>query len=187
MIGSLLDVQGSFVIGGILMLSLLGLNLTISTSHNELAFGHISQSTADELIDIIRNDFRKIGHRVTGQDPVQVFSSARIAFLADLHNNGDIERVEYSLSDTTAVTQTTNPHDRYLYRTIDGSLPEGVALGVVKFNLLGFDDMGDTTTVPEALRTIEIDLAVEATESVSHVYNRAVRRASVSPVALGFD
>ncbi len=169
------------------MLSLLGLNLTISTSHHELSLSHVSQSTADEVIAVIQNDFRKIGHRVTGQDPIGVFTSNRIVFVADLDNNGDIERVEYSLSDTTAVTQTTNPHDRYLYRMIDGSLLKGVALGVVEFNLRGFDAMGDTTTTPAGLRTIEIDLAVEATESVSHVYNRAVRRARVSPVALRLD
>jgi hypothetical protein len=187
MTGSLLDVQGSFVIGGILMLSLLGLNLIISTSHRDLSLGYMSQSSADEMIAVIQNDFRKIGHRVMGQDPIQRFDSTRIVFLADLDNDGDIEKIEYSLSDTTAVTQTTNPHDRYLYRIIDGSPHEGVALGVAEFTLRGFDAMGGSTTTPEALRTIEIDLAVEATESVSHVYNRAVRRARVSPVALSLD
>ena len=76
------------------MLSLLGLNLTISTSHHELSSGHMSQSTADELIAVIQNDFRKIGHRVTGQDPVQVFDSTRIVFFADLDDNGNVVRFD---------------------------------------------------------------------------------------------
>ena len=185
--GSLLDIQGSFVIGGILMLNLLGLNLTISNSNHELTSGHIMQSTADELMVVIRNDFRKIGHRVVGQNPVQLFDSTRIVFFADLDDNGDVESIEYSMSDTTAVAQTANPHDRYLYRTINGSPPVGIVLGVVGFRLVGFNAIGDTTITPETLRTIETTLEVEATDPIGHTNNRAVRHARVSPVALGFD
>lgn len=183
----MLDVQSSFVIGGVLMLSLLGLNLTLSNSHNQLSSGHISQSTADELMVVIRNDFHKIGHGVVGQNPIQTFDSTQIVFFADLDDDGDVERVEYALSDTTAAAQTSNPHDRYLYRIIDMLPPQGVALGVVDFRLVGFDELGNETMAPETLRTLEITLEVEATDPIDRTYNRAIRRARVSPVPLQFD
>ena len=183
----MLDTQGSFIIGGLLMLSLLGLNMNLSSRHHELSSGHISQSTADELITVIQDDFRKIGHRVTGQNHIQRFDSTRIIFLGDLDNDSEVDSVEYMLSDTTAVPQTPNPRDRYLYRMVNGASPKPIALGIVSFRLSGFDELGNATMAPETLRTIEIALEVEATDPVGDAYNRAIRRARVSPVALQLE
>lgn len=181
---SMLDIQGAFIIGGILMLNLLGLNLTISNEHAELSSDHISQSNADELMAVVCNDFRKIGYHVVGQDPIQKFDSTRIVFLSDLNNDGVIEKVEYSLSETKDVLQTSNPRDRYLYRTI-GSIPKrGIALGVVDFKLIGFNASGQITTVLESLAMFEIIIEVEATDPIGNSDSRSVRRARISPVAL---
>jgi len=183
---SLLDTQGAFIIGGLLMLNILGLNLNLSRSHHELSSGYVSQRAADELIAVMRDDFSKIGHRVIGEAPIKLFNSTRITFLADLGDDGSVDKIEYSLSDTTAPAQTSNPHDRFLYRTINNAPQQGIALGVVAFKLIGYDNRGNETMAVDTIRTIEIVLEVEATDPIGETYNRSIRRAKVSPISLGF-
>ncbi len=182
---SLLDTQGAFIIGGLLMLNILGLNLNLSRSHHELSSGYVSQRAADELIAVMQNDFSKIGHRVTGEEPIKVFDSTHITFLADLGDDGSIDKIEYSLSDTTAPAQTSNPRDRFLYRSINNAPKQGIALGVVGFELTGFDFRGNETIAVDTIRTIEISLEVEATDPIGETYNRSIRHAKISPVSLG--
>ncbi len=181
---SLLDTQGAFIIGGLLMLNILGLNLNLSRSHHELSSGYVSQRAADELIAVMQNDFSKIGHHVTGEEPIKLFDSTHITFLADLGDDGSIDKIEYSLSDTTAPAQTSNPRDRFLYRIINSAPKQGIALGVVEFKLTGFDDRGNETMAVDTIRTIEISLEVEATDPIGDAYNRSIRHARISPVSL---
>ena len=182
---SLLGTQGAFIIGGLLMLNILALNLNLSRSRYELTSGSVSQRAADELIAVVCDDFSKIGHHVTGEEPIKLFDSTRITFLADLGDDGSIDRVEYSLSDTTAPAQTSNPRDRFLYRVVNSAPQQGIALGVVTFRLFGYDDRGNETAAVDTIRTIEILLEVEATDPIGEARNRSIRRAKVSPVSLG--
>ena len=179
----MLDTLGSFIIGGLLLLNLLGLNFTLSSHNQALSSGHISQSTADQLMVVIQDDFRKIGYKVSNQVPILRFDSTQVVFLGDLNDDGAVDLVVYRQSDTTAVPQTPNPHDRYLYRDVNG-MSRKIALGVVRFWLAGYTELGQKTTTLQNIRTIEVALEVEATDPIGDAYNRAIRRARISPVAL---
>lgn len=182
----LLDMQGSFIVGGILMLNLLGLNLTLSQTSREFVSGQVSQLAADELTTVLQNDFRKIGYGVSGQDAIKTLDSSRIVFLGDVDGDGIVEEIQYSLSDTITVLQTPNSRDRYLYRIIDGSAPVGVTLGVVNFRLAGSDAHGNPTMTPRDIHTLEFLLEIEPTELSARglAYGGCFRRGRVSPFAL---
>lgn len=187
---TLLDILGSTVIGGLLLMILLRMN-DLSVQNNYLYSGEkIVQQNLVEVVKLIEYDFRKIGYcydwtKIPNQAMAIIGAdSSGITFLTDIVNttsstdygDGVIDTVHYYLGSTSELALTPNPNDRLLYRVINGETPKGSNLGVTQFRLTYFDASGDRidsfpASPPFGIASIQIDIAVENPTAYGNDYS----------------
>jgi hypothetical protein len=168
---TLLDILGSTIIGGILMLNLVQINSS-AVENNYTGSGELTaQQNLATTVQVLEYDFRKIGYCADWQQipiPTQAILSAdsnSIKFLTDVDSDGNVDSMHYYLGPASELLMTANPRDRMLYRVINSEAPVGINLGVTQFRLLFFDvyrnPISFPITVPGEIYTMQIDLAVE--------------------------
>ncbi len=178
---TLVDILGSTIIGGLLLLILLRMNDT-AVENNYLFSGEkIVQQNLLDIVSLIEYDFTKIGYCADWTripDPARAILSATdtsITFLTDvavsqgnLEGDGIPDTLKYYVGSSNELLQTPNPNDKILYRIVNNQNPQGSNLGVTQFKLIYFDALGDTlkpNQMPEqpplGISTIQIDVAVE--------------------------
>jgi hypothetical protein len=164
----ILDVLGSMIIGGILLLTLFRMNDTATRNTYNFSGELTLQENLVATVEVLEYDFRKIGYC---EDPfalpkpeenaILYADTSRLKFLTDLmippydnpRGDGIVDTIEYFLGDTTELSGTPNPYDRILYRVVNGE-PTGVNLGITHFRIRYFRDSLTTsgsTTLAEIL------------------------------------
>lgn len=187
----LIDVLGSMVIGGFLLLTLIRFN--DNATHNTYSYsGELTiQENLVATIGVLEYDLRKIGYceaPLNIPNPAKAIlyaDTARITYLTDIDFNGTVDTLSYYLGPASELSGTPNPNDRLLYRSVNGQ-PQGVNLGVTEFKLKYFDALGLEITPPVSAPTgislMQVDVKVEniaAYDSDYHyVYWRQIRLAS---------
>ncbi|GAB4140277.1 MAG: hypothetical protein Fur0015_10650 [Ignavibacteriales bacterium] len=183
---TLLDIVGSMVIGGMLMLILF--RLQDSATKNSYNYGGeaIVQQNLVEVVQLLEHDFRKIGYcRDWSQIPdpsraILTADSTSLSFLTDLDDNGTVDSLRYYLGPKSELSETPNPNDRMLYRVENGGTPVGANLGVTEFQLEYYDALNNKLTFPiqntGQIYTMRIDLKVENTSAYDNEYTSAFWR-----------
>ncbi len=177
---TILDVLGSMIIGGFLMLILYRTNsAAVENTYNNGSDLTVQENLA-ATVEVLENDFRKIGYCndwTKIPDPTKAIiyaDSTSIKFLSDVNNDGNVDTMYYYLGSTSGLSNTPNPNDRCLYRVINGAPTQGVNLGVTQFNLLYFGALGDTLslpiTVPGEISSMQITIRVENSEAYNYQY-----------------
>ena len=185
-ISVLLDILGSTVIGGILMMNLFQINNT-AVENNYTGNGElIAQTNLSTIVQVLEYDFRKIGYCADWQKipiPTQAIISAdstSIKYLTDVDSDGNVDSMYYYLGPTSELTETPNPRDRLLYRVVNNEAPVSVNLGVTEFSLCFFDVLGNLIsfpiTVPGEIYTMQIDITVEDVAAYDEQYSTAFWR-----------
>lgn len=177
---TMLDVVGSFFIGGILLIMALRLNasgMETSTVYNS---NLILQQNLTTLVQMIEHDFRKIGYCRDWKkipDPskaIRIADSSRFRFWTDADNNGTVDSLTYFIGPTSELTDTPNPRDRYLYRQVNNGTPVPMNLGVTQFSLRYRDAENDLLTFPvtdpRLVYFMEINVAVETAAPLEQEY-----------------
>ncbi len=113
--GYLLDIIGSTIIAGMVVMVLLTVNINTTTSSSALLFTTIEQRKITAATELIQYDFYKIGYLVPGEK-IAIADSNEIKFYADIDNDTEIDSVHYYVGYTTDLSYTTNPDDKPLYR-----------------------------------------------------------------------
>ncbi len=165
----LLDLFGSIIIGGLIVLMLVNFNMfqskTRISSDSELQL----QQNAKTLADILNYDFRKIGYRYNNVAFAQA-DSEKISFYSDIDRNGSIDLVTYMLGDTSEVSMTTNPGDRILYRIVNSDTLKGPSLGLTKAKFSYLDEIGAETTILSDIKYVKAELWIESIEPIDGKY-----------------
>ena len=140
-----------------------------------------SQQNISTVVQILETDFRKIGFCKDWNkipNPTQAIilaDSNKIKFLTDVEADGNVDTMYYYIGSTNEILTTPNPRDRYLYRVVNGELPVKVNLGITEFSLLYFDVICDTLsfpiTVPGAIQSMQINVAVENVDAYDNEYS----------------
>ena len=177
---SMLDIVGSFIVGGIVFLMAMRLNAaaveTSTVYHGELKL----QRNLTTLVAVMEHDFRKIGYCADHKkipEPARanlLADSTSYKFLTDLDSNGSLDSVYYYVGGPSELTDTPNPRDRYLYRVVNDGTPEGWNLGVTRFRFRYFNALGDTLTFPisepREVYSMEISIAMETADPIDQEY-----------------
>ncbi|MCH8032166.1 MAG: hypothetical protein IH950_00225 [Bacteroidetes bacterium] len=182
----ILDILGSTVIGGILMMNLFQINGN-AIENNYTGNGElIAQTNLSTTVQVLEIDFRKIGYCADWEQipiPTQAIISAdssSIKFLTDVDSDGIVDTMHYYLGPTSELLSTPNPRDRFLYRVVNSEVPAGVNLGVTQFNLTFFDVLGNPISfpiaVPGEIYTMQIDITVEDVSAYDEKYSSAFWR-----------
>lgn len=183
---SLIDVLGSFLVGGMLFMILLRMN--DASVQNTFKYGGdlLVQQSLVEVVSLLEYDFRKIGYCRDWQnipDPSKAIIAAdsnSITFLTDVDNDAVVDTMKYYLGPASELTDTPNPRDRLLYRVINGSVPLTANLGVTQFDLVYFNALGDSLSfpisVPSEIYTMQINITVENYAAYDEDYSSAFWR-----------
>lgn len=185
---ALLDILGSTIVGGLLLMILLRMN-DAAVENNYLYSGErIVQQNLVEVVKLLEYDLRKIGYSNNWQSmPIPANAiiradSNRIHFLTDIVTNGNpygdgvIDTMKYYLGPTSELTSTPNPNDRLLYRVENNATPAGSNLGITQFRLTYYDANGDKITTmpaspPLGIAAIQIDISIENPAAYGNDYS----------------
>ncbi|HEX6983636.1 MAG TPA: hypothetical protein VF181_12825 [Balneolaceae bacterium] len=177
----------SYIIAGIIMLSIIAMNISVSKSSTELTMTQITREKASSVTEFISQDLQKMGYNKTSRtDPiVSIALGNKIQFFSNIDNSSDksVEAVTWELT-STGIPETQNPNDKVLLRTVYsvdilgnlGSLIEetSIELGVTGFRISYYDDYGEplsdslTTPVadPDQIRQMYIKISFESAEKM---------------------
>ncbi len=175
---TLLDIIGSTVIGGLLLMILFRMNDSAIENNYNFSGEKIVQQNLVDLVKLVEYDFRKIGYCADYTkipDPTKSIVQAdsnSITFLTDIitsagtYGDGIVDTIKYFVSDKSQLSATPNPNDRLLYRRVNNETLRGSNLGVTQFKLTFFDANEDTiktmpSSPPLGIVTMQIDIAVE--------------------------
>jgi len=180
---SILDILGSTVLGGIILLTLLRLNGTVI--ENKAIFGsdRSLQRSLSETAIVVEEDLRRIGYC---EDPYKLTDEMSriiqadeelISFYTDTDRDGNLDSVTFYLSDEAALSMTKNPRDRILYRRINSNLPLIINTNIVEFKFTYYDALGKELTKPvvspATITHLEISFKVEDPEAYDEKYSEA--------------
>ncbi len=189
---SLLDILGSTIIGGMLLIIIFRMNDAAAENTYNNSGELISQQNISTVVQILETDFRKIGYcKDWNKIPfpsqsIIMADSNKIKFLTDIEADGNVDTMYYYTGSPSEILTTPNPRDRYLYRVINGGPAVQVNLGVTEFKLVYFDVFDDTLkfpiTVPGQIHSMQINVSVENVNAYDNQYStvfwRQIRLAS---------
>ena len=189
---TLIDILGSTIIGGMLLLILLRLNDSAVANSFQYNGELIIQKNLVEVVKLLEFDLRKIGYCADWTalpDPsksIIAVDTSSITYLTDLptsaNPNGDgvVDTLRYYLGDAEELSSTPNPNDRMLYRKVNSNSPLGANLGVTKFEFKFYNTFGNEIpfpiVVPGEIQSMQIDLAVEDIAAYNNEYRRVFWR-----------
>ena len=189
---TILDILGSTMIGGMLLLILLRLNDTAVANSYHYNGELIIQKNLVEVVKLLEFDLRKIGYCkdwTALPDPAKSIIAVEpnsITYLTDLPTstepNGDgvVDTLRYYLGDASELAGTPNPNDRMLYRRVNNESPLGANLGVTKFDFKFYDVFGAEISFPinepGEIQSMQIDLAIEDVYAYDNEYRQVFWR-----------
>jgi len=175
-----LDILGSTIIGGFVVLMMINFNIfqsnTAFASDSELQL----QQNAKTLAEILNHDLRKIGYRYDNTAFIQA-DSEYVSFYSDIDRDGSVDLVEYFLGDTSTASSTTNPNDRVLYRIVNNDTIQGPSLGLTKAKFTYLTGLGAETTTLSEIKYIKAELWIEPYEPISGEYPFTYWELTINP------
>ena len=182
-----LDVVGSFVIGGIVILILANLNFSINTAASENLYSGIVQRGLTSATDLIEYDFYKIGYRSPG-NKIEIADSNEIKFYSDIDNDGISDKLHYFVGDAKSFTETANPNDFILTRQKDKEKPVA-SIPVVDFKLTYYDSLGQNIDYAllsnqserDKIKTLRIRMQCESAEMIEDHYEAVEWEKTIKP------
>ena len=180
-----IELTGTFLIAGIFILSILGMNFQLLETSALNNMQTMAQENIAEVASIIEFDLRKAGCGVPDTiTAILAISDTTIRFLADIDQNGTPDTINYRLSSRTDAASTENPNDRYLYRSVNGS-ENDVAIGLTNLRFDFYNEIGNPTTNLDSIRTIRIGFSVQTLFAYDRQYGSADWSSQISPKNLG--
>jgi hypothetical protein len=162
----------SFIIAGLLMITIVTLNVRVGQNSADITLHAMSQSRISAISDIIQYDFAKVGYNVDGpiSNPILIADETEIQFLSNLENDasGTVRTVTWRLSDIQ-LPGSNNPRHRNLKRIVDSDETD-ITLGVSRFQIFYYKpgQHGPLTSISatdkEEINRIEVILEVEPRE-----------------------
>ena len=182
-----LDIVGSIVIGGIVILILTNINVSISAAATDNLYAGVMQRELTSATDLIEHDFYKIGYRNPGTNIVNADSNG-IKFNADIDNDGVPDEMNYFLGDKKSFTGTSNPNDFLLTRVKNKETP-AASIPVVDFKLTYYDSLGQKidytllSSQPERdkVKTLRIRIKCESADMINDNYEAVEWEKTIKP------
>ncbi|NIT61998.1 MAG: hypothetical protein GWN00_39125 [Aliifodinibius sp.] len=156
----------SYVIGGILLIGILALNMSLSNSSTELTLTQTTREKAKGIKEMLNHDIQKIGYnRNNKTSPLLVEAdSHKIEFRSNIDNSTDnsVELITWEF--TSTLVGNGNPNAYVLKRTVrdadTGNIisETPIRLGVTNFNIKYFNEYGKSVSSHMATPVASTDL-----------------------------
>jgi len=154
---SFMELVGTTVLAGAIILAVLGMNFLVSDSSRDFGSDLIVQQTMADFTQLIQRDFAKIGYRVAAGPAILISRPDTLKFLGDIDNNGAIDTVLYFKTPPSSLTSTKNPNDFLLCRVVSPNTRTlKMGMGLTRFDLTYIDSTGASTLNPARVRGMKI-------------------------------
>ena len=179
------EMAGSFFIGGMVLLTIMAVNVNIQETSSINLLMSTAQKTVTDIVEILEYDVRKVGHGVPrGVTAILAATDSTLTFMADIDQDSDIDTIAYRVGSAAEVSNTENPDDRLIYRSVNGTEFD-VGLGITDWELTYFTEAGSPTTTLADIRIIGIAFDVGTTFGYNGTYGRASWQSRIAPKNLG--
>jgi hypothetical protein len=186
--GYLLDIVGSFIIAGMVVMILLAVNINNSASSSVILFTTLEQREVTDVSELVEYDFYKLGYRIS-DEKIAIADSNEIKFYSDINNDTEIDSVHYYVGYTTDLSYTSNPDDKPLYRQRNYQDSLFAEIPVVDFNLSYYDSIGNaldyssltSSAGRNLIKSIKIKITVESDELYADEYRTSEWKKKISP------
>ena len=169
------------------MLALIKVNLGLFTNSMNSMNDQIAKVNISAIVTVLDHDFRKMGYGYSGSS-LQEATASKISFMGDMNNNGTPERVTWELVKTQPVSETTNPNDYLLMRTIQEGTGTAestpIKMGVVTFELAYYDKLNNTTGDLSKVHRIDIKVKTESVDPIGNDYMKATWQKKFYPISI---
>lgn len=172
----------SFIVAGILIVSIITMNNSVSNNSSELTLTQFTRERMATVSKMMADDIQKIGYNRTGKTEtmLKIGNGHKIKFNSNIDNSDDGTVEEVTWEFTSDSVSNSNPNDFILKRTIeyeDGSTDETpITLGVTEFRIAYYDDYGiplsDSLNTPvdsgllDEVRQFYIKIKIESPEKI---------------------
>jgi hypothetical protein len=186
--GTIYDIVGSMVIGGIILLMLLSFNSTVMEGAAVQTFNGVVQSNMTSLSDLLEHDFRKIGYRVakTYDSNFTYADPEALIFKGDINNDGVVDRVSYFF-DKKKKAPNKNPRTRILYREVNGVQSQAMNLGLTNFRFRYYDAADSlihpnpVVANPTAIKSVRVLMTMESLSPYDTTYAGVTWERTIMP------
>ncbi len=159
----------SFIVGGLLLLSILFFNAQVQNHTQETTLATITNQKLENLVDLISHDISRIGYQYTNT-VITTIRHDEIVFWGDIYDNDVLDATKVTWSwkkPSSPVSNTKNPNDYYLVR--EGPTNSNTDDGITKFpvsyfNIRYLNAVGAATTNSNNVKEIEIEIIMESPE-----------------------
>ena len=177
---TVLDLLGAAIIGGLVFLMVSNLKTYSSTtkfsSDTELRL----QQNAKTLADLLENDLRKIGYKNTGNS-ILTATPQKLSFLSDIDSTGTVDNVTLTVSDSTKLTNTTNPSDIIYYRIVNNDTLQGSSFGLTTLKFSYKNIYGYPTTNIDSIKYVEAEIWLQSPEKIDSSYAKTYWEITINP------
>ncbi len=185
-----IGITTSFIVGGLLMLSILHMNYTVSNNSRQSTMQMIAKTKQQTISQTITADFQRMGYGVKENEPVITFAgSEKIVFKATI--GGSKHNIIWQFNSSAKYKKTENPNDYKLRRT--GPVANGKVsttfYSVVSFNLTYYDMQGNETTAKSKVDKIKVKIVTESPQPLTSStgkkeYGRSFWQRTIVPSSL---
>ncbi|MGB0346728.1 MAG: hypothetical protein ACPGGA_04535 [Balneolaceae bacterium] len=158
----------TFVIGGLFLITILAFNTQVMNQSQELTLSSINQNALDNLVDVLDNDFNKIGFNAGTAVPFTTITDQNIIFQGDVYDTDTYgsTNIRWYFDKNDAVSSTSNPNDYYLKRTgpIGNASYGTIEFPVVYFDMNYYTANGTVTSDKASVKKVEVEVIIETGE-----------------------
>jgi hypothetical protein len=145
---TILELVGSTIIGGMLLMLMLTSKANVSKSSNSQVANSRIQSNITTISDIIETDIKKLGYRIPSGTAITRFDSTNFSF--KFYND--------TLSLTDSIYYSFNTSTNKLFRN-----SQAMNLGTSNFKFYYFDSTGNKPVTASLIRSFKIAVTVQDT------------------------
>jgi hypothetical protein len=149
---SIIEIIGSTIIGGMLLLLILTSKTNVNKASNSQVINSNIQSNLTAITEILEADVKNLGYRITDSSSVSVADSHKITFkiFNDISHNAD------------SISYYFDPAVSILYRKFN-NIANSINLGVSGFMVRYYDINGSITASTFAIKSFKIAITVQDT------------------------
>jgi len=175
-----IGIVGSFITGGILLISILALHLNLFRNATQTTMDVMSMDHLKAVVEVVDHDFTKIGYGVSA-DVFSVADSNQLTYQSDIDNDGIVNTVSWRFDPGQPITQTPNPNDFTLQRIVDGNTTN-LSLTVTDFSLAYFTINGTATTNLDSIRQVQVNIICQAPARYNSRYAESAWEKTYIPI-----
>ncbi len=157
----LLDIVGSFILGGMILIMTTKLNFIISDNSQQANMSLSVQANCVVLSKVLVSDLSKAGYNCNSQKPIRISDSAKIKFYADIDDDGTLDSITYFTGPLTPEYASPNPRHRLLYRTWNTQTTV-MNVGLTNMKFTYYDSCGAKTAQESNMRAVKVAMELES-------------------------